>query len=157
MRAVFYFLLKSPDNYKRVQKEIDDAFSAGSLSTPPKYSESIQLPFMCACIKEAFRMHPSVALTMPRHSPKAGMVVADTFIPAGYRVGVNAAVIHFDKGIFGNDADRFNPARWLEGDHKRMDKYMVHFGGGTRTCIGKNVSHPTASPALCTKLMGRFP
>jgi cytochrome P450 len=84
------------------------------------------------------------------------MVIADTFIPAGYRVGVNAAVIHYNKNIFGDDADQFKPARWLEGDQKRMDKYMMHFGGGTRTCIGKNVSHLIASPLPQTKLTCRF-
>jgi hypothetical protein len=33
------------------------------------------------------------------------------------------------------------PDRWLEGDGKNMDRYMLHFGAGTRTCIGKNVCH----------------
>lgn len=53
---------------------------------------------------------------------------------------MNAAVIHFNKTIFGEDADQFNPSRWLRGeDSTNMERYMFQFGGGSRTCIGKNV------------------
>ena len=69
MRAVFYFLLRDNESYRRVQKEIDDASAAGSLSNPPQYSESLDLPILCACIKEAMRLHLSVGLTMPRTVP----------------------------------------------------------------------------------------
>lgn len=110
------------------------------MSSPPKYSESIQLPLLCASIKEGMRLHPSVGLTMPRIAPKGGMTLCNQYIPEGYSVGMNGAVVHYDKSVFGADADQFRPQRWLEGDAKKMDKYMLHFGAGTRTCIGKNVS-----------------
>ena len=142
MRAVFYHLLKNPDIYKQVQQEIDSATAKGNLSSPPKYSESLDLPLLCASIKEGMRLHPSVGLTMPRIIPKGGMAFGDQYVAEGYRVGINGAVVHYDKRIFGPDADRFNPRRWLEGDSKMMDKYMIQFGAGTRTCIGKNVSAP---------------
>ena len=66
---------------------------------------------------------------------------------------MNAAVVHYDKSVFGVDADQFNPQRWLTGDAKKMDKHLLYLGAGTRTCIGKNVSdplmqvRPAASPA----------
>ena len=140
MRSFFYHLLKNPKVYAQVQQEIDTATVDGKLSSPVKYSESIQLPLVGACIKEALRLHPSVGLTMPRIILQGGMTFGDQYIPEGYRVGMNGAVVHYDKGIFGPDANQFNPQRWLEGDSKTMDKHMLHFGAGTRTCIGKNVS-----------------
>jgi cytochrome P450 len=139
MRAVFYFLLCDNESYRRVQKEIDDATAAGSLSNPTQYSESLDLPFLCACIKEAMRLHLSVGLTMPRTVPVGGTTLCDRYLAQGYRVGMNAAVVHYDKSVFGVDADQFNPQRWLTGDAKKMDKYLLYFGAGTRTCIGKNV------------------
>ena len=140
MRATFYFLMKNPAIYRQVQNELDQAEAAGELSNPVKYAEAIKLPLLCASIKEAMRLHPSVGLTMPRLAPVGGLHVAGSYIPEGYRVGMNAAVVQRDAGVFGNDPDAFRPSRWLEGDSKNMDKYMLHFGAGTRTCIGKNVS-----------------
>jgi cytochrome P450 len=139
MRATLYFLMKSPDVYQDLMAELDSAAARGELGNPVQYAEAIKLPFLCACIKEGMRLHPSVGLTMPRMSPKGGLEICRHFIPEGYRVGMNAAVIHLDQSIFGPDADQFRPARWLEGDATTMDKYMLQFGAGTRTCIGKNV------------------
>ena len=70
MRSFFYHLLKNPKVYAQVQQEIDTATVDGKLSSPVKYSESIQLPLVGACIKEALRLHPSVGLTMPRIIPQ---------------------------------------------------------------------------------------
>lgn len=139
-RSVLYHLMKTPEAYKQLLEELDDAAERGELSSPVKYAEAIKLPYLCACIKEALRVHPGVALTMARIVPLEGLELCGTYIPAGYRVGMNGAVIHYDKSVFGDDADQYRPGRWLEGDISKMDKCMLHFGAGTRTCIGKNIS-----------------
>lgn len=141
LRAAFYFIIRDRDIYHRVQAEVDDANKKGELSFPVKYAEALKLPLLCASIKEAMRLFPSVGLTLPRLSPAGGIALNGTFIPEGYRVGVNAAVVHFDQNIFGPDADVFRPERWLDPSKAvQMERYMLQFGGGTRTCIGKNVS-----------------
>lgn len=135
--------MKNPKTLAKVHAEIDAAFADGSLSSPIKYSETTtKLPYVCASIKEAMRMHPSVGLSMQRHAPKGGIELAGKFIPAGYRIGMNPAVVHYEKSAFGQDADQFRPERWLGSDEERkaMEKYLLVFGAGTRTCIGKNVS-----------------
>jgi cytochrome P450 len=139
MRACLYFLMKNPAVYRQVQKEIDDAVEAGQLHFPVKYAEAIQLPLLCASIKESMRLHPSVGLTMPRIVPEGGLDLCGQHIPAGYRVGMNAAVVGYNEEIYGPDAGEFRPARWLEGDAAQMEKHLLVFGSGTRTCIGKNV------------------
>ena len=140
MRAVFYFLLKRPQSYDRLQREVDAATINSTLSSPPRYAECIQMSYLCAWIKEAMRLHPAVGFTMPRIVPEEGMTICNHFLPRGYRIGINGAVVHYDKDIFGQDADQFNPQRWLEGDVKLMEKHMLHFDAGTRTCLGMNVS-----------------
>ncbi|KAH7067852.1 cytochrome P450 [Paraphoma chrysanthemicola] len=142
-RSVFYHLMRNPIALARAKEEIDAAVHDGSLSSPIKYSETTtRLPYVCAAIKEAMRMHPSVALSMQRHAPKEGLMLAGKFIPAGYRVGMNPAVVHYDRSVYGADADEFRPERWLVSDAewKSMDRNLLVFGGGTRTCIGKNIS-----------------
>lgn len=48
-------------------------------------------------------------------------------LPEGTVVGLNAWVIHRDQ-IFGPDADRFRPERWLDADEehlKAMDRAFI--------------------------------
>jgi len=135
--------MRNPRAFAKAYEEVDAADAAGLLSSPVRYSETTtKLPYVCASIKEAMRMHPSVGLSMARHAPDEGIELGGKFIPRGYRIGMNPAVVHYDKNVFGRDADEYRPERWLvsEEERKVMDKHILTFGAGTRTCIGKNVS-----------------
>ena len=117
--------MNNPDVYQRLTDEIDEMSAVGKLSSPRiRYAEAQQLPYLVACCKEGMRMHPSVGLTLPRVVPPGGCQIAGQWFPGGLRVGVNAAVVHFDKAIFGEDADQYNPDRWLREDAVNMDRYM---------------------------------
>ena len=70
------------------------------------------------------RLHPSVEMTLPRHVPVGGAVIAGGWFPEGTRVGVNAAVMQRDKSVFGEDADAFVPERWFRSDATKMERYM---------------------------------
>ncbi|OJJ06598.1 hypothetical protein ASPVEDRAFT_45955 [Aspergillus versicolor CBS 583.65] len=141
LSSILYYLMKNRNVYEKLLKEIDRATAAGRLSYPRiKYAEAMQLPYLVACCKEGMRMHPSVGLTLPRVVPPGGCQIAGKWFPGGLRVGINAAVIHFDKTIFGEDAETYNPDRWLREDAAQMERHMFQFGGGTRTCLGKNIS-----------------
>ncbi|EEU37985.1 uncharacterized protein NECHADRAFT_3047, partial [Fusarium vanettenii 77-13-4] len=139
--SILYHLVKSPQAYQKLTEEIRQGAASGELSVPHvRHSEAVKLPYLEACCKEGMRMHPSVGLTLPRNVPKGGGMVCGEWFPEGTRVGVNAAVVHRDKTIFGDDANEFRPERWFRDDAKNMDRYMFQFGGGSRTCIGKNIS-----------------
>jgi cytochrome P450 len=139
MRSVFYYLMKSPEVYAELLKEIDGATTSGELSSPPSWHEASKLPFLCATIKEAMRLHPSVGLTMPRITPAGGLDIAGTHIPAGYSIGMNAAVLGYSEQIYSPDVHEFQPKRWLGEDAVALEKYSLVFRASTRTCIGKNV------------------
>jgi cytochrome P450 len=131
--------MRNPSAYAKLTTEIDEADASGFLSPVVQYHEAVGLAYLNACCKEGMRLHPSVGMTLPRHVPKGGCNIAGQWFPEGTRVGVNAAVVQRDKTIFGQDANDFVPERWLSKDAARMERYMLHFGGGSRTCIGKNV------------------
>lgn len=38
---------------------------------------------------------------------------------------MNPYVVHRSRQVFGEDADFFRPERWLEGDEKIMNRYML--------------------------------
>jgi cytochrome P450 len=143
MRAVLYYLMRSPSAMAQAIQELRRADGESLLSTPITFSEStMHLPYITACIKEASRVFSSSGFNMPRVSPAEGITLSSLYIPPGYSIGVNSAVVQHDTGLFGEDAGVFRPERWLEspGRSFAMEKGMLMFGAGTRTCIGKNVS-----------------
>ncbi|KAF5963566.1 pisatin demethylase [Fusarium bulbicola] len=138
--SILYHLVKNPQAYRKLTDEIRQAAASGELSGPSvQYSEAMKLPYLTACCKEGMRMHPSVGLTLPRNVPKGGSMICGEWFPEGTRVGVNAAVVHRDKTIFGDDANEFRPERWFKDNREDMERHMFQFGGGSRTCIGKNL------------------
>lgn len=137
---------------EELRTEVDIASREGRLSDPPRFAEASKLPFLTSTIKEAMRLHPSVGLTMPRIVSDSGLEIAGTAIPAGWKIGMNAAVTGRSQAIYGADADEFRPQRWLESGGETLDRYSLVFGGGTRTCIGKNVSS-TLSCAIRSTLL----
>ncbi|KFZ04356.1 hypothetical protein V502_10212, partial [Pseudogymnoascus sp. VKM F-4520 (FW-2644)] len=143
MRAIFYYLVKTPRAYATLVKELQDADEKGLLSEVLSFQEGMKLPYLQACIKEAMRMHPTVGAPFDRVVPQGGAVLSGKFIPEGTVVGITGWVTARDKAVFGADADFFRPERWLEVDERQvriMDKNMLAFGAGNRSCIGKHVA-----------------
>ncbi|KAJ6099461.1 cytochrome P450 [Penicillium canescens] len=143
LRAVFYYLMQDHESFKKLHQEIDHADSSGRLSKHISYAESLQLPYLQAVIKEALRLHPAVAAPLERVVPPEGATVGGHYLRAGTIVGMNPWVIHRDATIYGTDAEKFRPERWIDSSEeqlKLMGRYFMAFGQGARTCIGKNIS-----------------
>jgi cytochrome P450 len=154
LASTFYYLLRNPICYEKLQAELDDFARQGGFSDYETglvtFSEAQKLPYLHACIQEAFRMHPAPGLPLERIVPPQGAEIAGHFIKGGTIVGCSAWVIHRRTEIFGADAHLYRPERWLaepgkdeEAEAKRikeMSGMMFQFGMGSRTCIGKNIS-----------------
>ncbi len=141
----FGYLLDNPRCYEKLRREIDEALEAGALSTPVKYAKGAQMEYLQACIKEALRLSPPISMDLPRYVPSGGAVIGRNPhpIPAGTTVGISPYVLHRHTEAFGADAEIFRPERWLEGGEegrKAMERFNMTFGGGSRACIGKNIS-----------------
>ncbi|PVH73614.1 cytochrome P450 [Cadophora sp. DSE1049] len=143
LRAILYYIIKTPKSYERLQSEIDEADRAGKLSEFVTYGESLELEYLQVVMKEAMRCHPGVSYPLERLVPTGGIELCGVHLKEGTNVAVNPVVVHHDTSIFGQDADVFRPERWLEADSERvkaMDRTLLTFGYGTRSCIGKNIS-----------------
>ncbi|KAI5456875.1 putative P450 monooxygenase [Mariannaea sp. PMI_226] len=143
LRAIIYYLVKNPDCFAKAQSEVDQADREGKLSDYVTYAECLQLHYLQAAMKEAMRCCPGVSFPLERIVPKGGAQLCGVHLSEGTIVGINPAVIHRDESIFGPDAESFNPERWLGSDAeniKKMDRHLMTFGYGSRTCIGKNIS-----------------
>ena len=147
LAAVFYYLLKNPPSYEKLMTELDTAIEDGIMEDRPSgvvtWTESQKMPYLDACIKETFRLHPAVGLPLERVVPPQGAEICGELVPGGTIVGCNAWVIHRRPEVFGADVDTYRPERWIEAsqDQRReMEGTMFQFGMGSRTCIGKNIS-----------------
>ena len=149
LAAVFYYLLRNPRCYRTLTDELDAAVREGRIESRENgsvsWAESQALPYLDACIKEAFRMHPAAGLPLERVVPPQGMEIDGESIPGGTIVGCSAWVIHKRQDVFGlkYNVDDYVPERWLEATKeqaKEMNGNMFQFGAGSRTCIGKNIS-----------------
>lgn len=147
LAAVFYYLLKNPHCLVKLREEIDTAVAEDKIENHTtgmvSWSEAQHLPYLDGCIKEAFRLHPAPGLPLERIVPKGGAEICGEMIPGGTIVGINPWVIHHRPEIFGADHEAFRPERWTEAgkeEKKIKDGCMFHFGMGSRTCIGKNIS-----------------
>ncbi|KAL8709010.1 MAG: hypothetical protein Q9220_006219 [cf. Caloplaca sp. 1 TL-2023] len=143
LTALFYHLLKYPHCLRTLMQEVDGKFPADSLKRVIGWREAQQLPYLEACIKETFRIHPSLSLTLERKVPASGATIAGLKVPAGIIVGCNAWALHRNKSVWGDDVEVYRPERWLECTEEvaaLRNRTLFQFGAGSHTCLGKNIS-----------------
>lgn len=153
LAAVFYHLLKNPRCYKKLNIEIENSIKEGLISNNGgiiTWTDAQKLPYLHACIQEAFRVHPAIGMVLERIAPPQGVQVGKEFIQGGTVVGCNPWVIHYRREVFGDDVEMYRPERWLLSLDETASKYaarvremnntLFHFGGGSRTCLGKHIA-----------------
>ncbi|KAG6003918.1 hypothetical protein E4U21_001596 [Claviceps maximensis] len=119
---------------------------------PLVYANNHHFPFTRAAIREAMRLYPVVAMSLPRRTPSTGLHVHGVSVPPNTTVGCNPIALHRKEQIFGVDPDAYDPCRWLRsGDDetqgqtrgrsvREMEKYSLNWGGGSRSCPGRNLA-----------------
>ncbi|KAI0007011.1 cytochrome P450 [Xylariaceae sp. FL0662B] len=154
LRAVFYLLLKHPEVYKRLMEELEDKRRRNELSHPVTFEEAETCVYLRAVLYEALRLYPAAGNILDRDVPPGGMTIDGHYIPAGTVVGTSAWVIHRVPEIWGPDPEEFRPERWLDkDDNNNLKRFFFTFGGGSRTCIGRNISWLETIKLVPTLLM----
>lgn len=152
LSAAFYHLLHNPRCLKLLLQELEDATKSGLVQDSEilSWGDSQKLPYLDACIKETLRYHPAISLNLERLTPPEGIEIAGNYIPGGVVVSCNPWVLQRRKEVFGEDADIYRPERWLVDGSRdlaeeqarlsQMKATSLHFGGGSRTCLGKHIA-----------------
>ncbi|KAF3481326.1 uncharacterized protein GIQ15_04085 [Arthroderma uncinatum] len=149
MRTAIYYSLKNPWIYKRIVDELDTKHN-GVLPIPFRVAR-FELPFCGAVVRESLRKHFAFIGMMERETPQPGVQLPDGhWLAGGIVIGMHGDLIGRDKGIFGENADEFNPLRWLPAPGEQDAQYQARlnvmnahdlaFGHGPRGCIGKHVA-----------------
>ncbi|KAK1312477.1 hypothetical protein QJS10_CPA07g01367 [Acorus calamus] len=103
--------------------------------------------------------------TMRLYSPSAfvarealrDLKLGELRLPKGVNILIPISTMHFDKDIWGPDADAFDPARFARGVSGacRLPHAYMPFGTGTRTCLGQNLAMVELKVVLST-VLSRF-
>ncbi|RPB04780.1 cytochrome P450 [Choiromyces venosus 120613-1] len=98
-----------------------------------------KLPYLSAVLRESLRLYPAFPTGIQRMVPPSGVTLTHDnrtyIIPGGCEIGANPIVPGRNKRIFGEDAQCFRPARWLEDSEEGSKKVRtagLEFSAGSR-------------------------
>ena len=128
-----FHLLADASKAERLKKELLGL--SEDLSLPLSQDDLQKLPYLSAVVSEGLRISSSATGLLPRVNPNAAIAYQSYLIPAGTAVSTSIPDVHFDESIFTN-AHQFKPERWLDDGGKALEKYLVPFGKGPRSCVG---------------------
>ncbi|CAA9958673.1 Cytochrome P450 [Pyrenophora teres f. maculata] len=108
------------------------------------------LPYLGAVIQEGLRLSYGVSSRTARVATGEDLVYrgewqkrgVEYVIPKGYAVGMSSYVTHHNERTF-PDSYKFVPERWLDENNQRrkdVDKSMLAFSKGSRSCLGMNLA-----------------
>ncbi|KAF0487203.1 cytochrome P450 [Gigaspora margarita] len=133
-----YFLAKNPDIQDRLRKELLDVLT--DCNHFPTYEEFEHLKFLECVLKETLRITPPVAV-LRRYNLK-DEIMNGYVIPKKTPLVIPIYAIHRDPLVWGDDAEYFNPSRWLDPEIKSKvsNNNFLPFGAGTTNCIGMKMA-----------------
>jgi len=146
LKTVMLCLMTDPAAYKRLQAEIENDVSKGTISAPIKDSEARQLPYLQAVIKEGLRVRSPAGGAFYKMVPPSGDMINGLFVPGGTQIGVSHLSFLHSEEVFGPDAQMFRPERWLDPDidsghiSKMNSTLDMIFHSGKYQCLGKSVA-----------------
>ncbi|OJJ04868.1 hypothetical protein ASPVEDRAFT_173547 [Aspergillus versicolor CBS 583.65] len=142
IRATMLYIMTNPRVYNTLINEIQSAEHKGNISSPITSTESRQMPYLQAVIKEGLRIHPPITGLLTKVVNPGGETIKGRFVPGGTGIGHCGWGIQ-RHGVFGADVDVFRPERWIEADdirRREMERTLdLVFGTGRWGCLGKAI------------------
>lgn len=132
----FYHLLQNPDILERAYREVDEVLGSNTKEMPT-YQQVMNLKYIQQILFECLRLHAPVPM-IELYSDKPTTIGGKYPIPANTSILAFIQSLHLDKGIWGENADKFNPDNFTaEAIAQRPADAFKPFGNGVRACIGR--------------------
>lgn len=136
LRGTAYHVAVNPSIRQRLFDELKAAIP--NPSAPPSLSELEKLPYLNAVVQEGLRLCEAVTHRIGRQFPDKTFNCHGYVIPAGSTLSMTGYLTHQNEDIY-PEPQAFKPERWLE-DGKRLERYLVSFNRGPRSCLGINLA-----------------
>jgi cytochrome P450 / NADPH-cytochrome P450 reductase len=144
---VVAYLLKNPEVVARAQAEVDRVLGTDP-SVPPTVAQLGQLGYIRQILDETLRLWPTAPAFTRQARQETTVGGWGPFAP-GHSIIALTPMLHRLPGIWGPDADDFNPDHF---DPERRDALPPNaykpFGSGQRACIGRQFALQEATLVL---------
>ncbi|MED6196647.1 hypothetical protein PIB30_049393 [Stylosanthes scabra] len=142
-------MIKDPRIMQKAQVEVREIFD---LSGRVDETYIDELKYLKSVVKETLRLHPPIALLIPRESREA-CEINGYHIPVESKVIVNAWAIGRDPKYW-DEPERFYPERFIDStiDYKGSSFEYIPFGAGRRMCPGSTLGLINVELALACLL-----
>ena len=134
-------MMAYPETQARAQAELDAVVGR---TRSPTFADLPHLPYIRAMVKELLRWRPIAPIITPHRTTEDDWYEG-MFIPKGTICLANAWHMNRDSEIFGENAEDFDPARYLDAtsggrapgilDLKKEGHFT--YGFGARNCVGR--------------------
>jgi cytochrome P450 len=161
MTWAIYMLCLHPDVQTRLRKEIREHLPSIEENTTITSQEIDHMPYLNAVCNEVLRYFPPVPITL--RVAGRDTVITGVAIPKGTRVMLVPLAVNRNEGLWGPDAQKFNPDRWLQSDANphsanggaSSNYAFMTFLHGPRSCIGSGFAKSEFACVLAAWI-GRF-
>jgi len=144
---VLYILDKNPEAKAKVIEEVQ---ANQGLSY---FKRAEMMTYTHAVMSETLRLFPLINFSL-KTAQKDDVLPNGFKVPAGTQITFMPWAMGRNTKIWGKDARRFKPERWL-GDRVPADHEFVSFNAGKRACLGKKFAY-LQSKIVLTKFLEKF-
>ncbi|KAF4985314.1 hypothetical protein FDECE_16651 [Fusarium decemcellulare] len=161
-----YMLSRYPEVQTRLREEVRERLPSVDSDIDITSLDIDRMPYLNAVCSEVLRYYSPVPLTM-RDAAHDTTILGHP-VRRGTRILIVPWATHFDPELWGSDADRFNPERWLPsaGESGTADRKAASGGAtsnyafltflhGPRSCIGQSFARAEFA-CLLAAWIGRF-
>ncbi|KAL8699808.1 MAG: hypothetical protein Q9201_005793 [Fulgogasparrea decipioides] len=155
LKAGTYHILSNPSIREKLIEEVQQAMAENDNSSLDLHQLE-QMQYLMAIWYETLRIGGLVSQRLQRIFPNDALQYGEWVIPPNTPVSMTAVHIHENEDIF-PDHRAFKPERWLplQTEGQRLLKYMVAFGAGSRSCVGRELGKAEFLTTVAT-MFGRF-
>lgn len=142
LRSTMIFVTANPQIYRKLVEEVRNANVPADQVI--SYAQSLQLPYLNACIKETLRYYPINTGLSPKTVGPDGDTYNGIHLPPGTEIGISAWAVYRHNPAYGKDCHVYRPERWLDSSPEQlaiMDKeHELVFLVGRFKCLGERIA-----------------
>ncbi|PIA26882.1 hypothetical protein AQUCO_08600033v1 [Aquilegia coerulea] len=133
------------DWQEKARQEVLQVFGGQS----PDFEGLNHLKIVPMILNEVLRLYPPV-ITLPVRVTNKEMKLGKLVLPPGVQISIPPLLVQHDHDLWGEDAEKFNPARFAEGISKATKNKVSFFpfSWGPKICIGQNFALIEAKMAI---------